>query len=251
MLQPGPVPKYYQLAELLRQQITSGLLKSNEQLPTEDALSRQHQVSRGTVREAIRSLIAAGLIRREQGRGTFVNSPRPASTLFTLTSFNAEMRRQNRYPTTQVLTAEVIPASAAVAAQLALAEAAPVIHLVRLRLANNQPVIYETRFLAQELCPTLLNEDLINSSIHHLLVQKHQIPLVKMAHTVEIRPLSGQNAHRLAAHEGETAFFVDRLTYTHQGARQIPAVWFQAIYREHSYNLQAQVQAEDVLEPSL
>ncbi len=59
----------------------------------------QFKASRGTVREAIRLLVDEGLLRREQGRGTFVNALQ-RSGMFTLTSFDDEMLRQNRMPST-------------------------------------------------------------------------------------------------------------------------------------------------------
>jgi GntR family transcriptional regulator len=232
-------PKYHRLAELIRQQITNGDLAPGDQLPTEDALRQTYQVSRGTVREAVRVLIDEGLIRREQGRGTFVNQPQPASTLFTLTSFDDEMRRQNRFSTTRVLATEIVPAGPELAGRLALPAGEPVIHIARLRLADNQPIVFETRHLAQSLCPNLLNENLTTDSIHGLLVRKYNIPLVKMTHTVEIRQLTAGQAQQLQSQSGRSAFFVDRLTFTIKDGAQIPAVWYQAIHREDSYHISA------------
>ena len=237
-----PLPKYYQIAEGLREKITTGELKPNDQIPTEELLCQQYKVSRGTVQQAIRQLVRDGLIRRERGRGTFVNLlTKPESTFFTLTSFAQDMQRQGRIPTTQLLIAEQIPASYDVAERLQLPIGEPVLHIVRLRLANNQPVAYETRYLAQVLCPTLLEHDLEKESIHWLLVSHYQIPLVRMTHTVEIQALTPSQADLLQVQAGTRAFFVDRLTYTTNQEEKIPAVWFQAIYRQDNYDLQAQV----------
>lgn len=238
-LNSGPIPKYYQLADILRRQITSGKLLPNQQLPGEESLSKTHNVSRGTVRQATGLLLDEGLLRREQGRGTFVASAQPETTFFTLTSFDEDMRRQNRQSSTQLLTLEVVPATANVAANLALNAGEPIIHIARLRLADAQPVVYETRYLAQSLCPGLANENLETDSVHHLLVNKYQIPLVKMTQTVEIGQLSTGQANLLQASPGASAFFVDRLTYTLRDGNQTPAVWFKAVYREDNYDVKA------------
>jgi GntR family transcriptional regulator len=231
------------LAEILRRQISEGVLNPGDQLPTEDALCQAHNVSRGTVREAVRVLVNDGLIRREQGRGTFVAAPQqPSPTFFTLSSFEEDMRHQERQPSSQVLTAEVIPATSDIATRLEIPVDEPVIHIVRLQLADGQPVIHETRFLAQTLCPDLLNDDLETASIHWLLVHKHGVPLVRMTHTVEAGALSSSQAKLLQAAPGATAFFVDRLTYTEKNGQKIPAVWYQAIYREDNYYFHAQSQ---------
>ena len=239
----APIPKYYRLAERLRQQIKAGTLQPGDQLPTEDQLCETYQLSRGTVRQAIRSLVDAGLIRREQGRGTFVTTPPPTSTLFTLTNFNDEVQRQNRIPTTRLLTTNLTPATPELAERLHLTVGDSVIHIVRLRLIDGQPAVHEIRYLAQTLCPTLLTEDLVNDSIHGLLVHKYQIPLLKMTHTVEIRSLSSSQSQLLQTHPETPAFFVDRLTYTTRDDRQIPAVWFQGIYLKDSYQIQATMQS--------
>ncbi|MEO2106920.1 MAG: GntR family transcriptional regulator [Actinomycetota bacterium] len=65
---------YLQLADVLREDISSGRLKPGERLPSESALISRHQVSRGTAREAIGTLRSEGLVVVEHGRGAFVRS---------------------------------------------------------------------------------------------------------------------------------------------------------------------------------
>lgn len=243
VLDTSPIPKYYQLAEMIRQQITEGVLQPGDQLPAEEILSQTHSVSRGTVREAIRILAKDGLLRREQGRGTFVARPKaPEATFFTLSSFDEDMQHQNRQPSSQVLHADVISAPPEVAERLKINENEPTLRIVRLQLADGQPVVHETRYLAQSLCPGLFSEDLESNSIHWLLIKKYNIPLVRMTHTVEAGSLSKAQSELLQAEPGATAFFVDRLTYTEKNGLKIPAVWFRAVYREDNYHIQAHSQ---------
>jgi GntR family transcriptional regulator len=65
-------PMYQQIAEDLRKQIESGTLARGSQLPTELALREQYDASRNTVRDAIKRLIAQGLVETRPGQGTFV-----------------------------------------------------------------------------------------------------------------------------------------------------------------------------------
>ncbi|MBA0052736.1 FadR family transcriptional regulator [Streptomyces sp. AJS327] len=58
----------------LRRQLAAGTWEVGERVPTEHALSEQLQVSRNTVREAVRVLVHAGMLRSRQGEGTFVVS---------------------------------------------------------------------------------------------------------------------------------------------------------------------------------
>ncbi len=159
----APTPKYHQLAETLREQIRAGRLVPGDQVPSEPALCETYALSRGTVRQALQVLVNEGLLRRDQGRGTFVAEPAGRSQYFSLSSFADEMRRQHRAPSTRLLISELIPASPTVSQRLAIEPATPVFHIKRLRLADGQPVAIETRYLAQSLCPGLLDEDLENS----------------------------------------------------------------------------------------
>ncbi len=67
-----------QIAQQIEASITDGSLKADEKLPTEEALAKQFEVSRPTIREALKRLAAKSLIRSRRGPsgGTFVNLPR-------------------------------------------------------------------------------------------------------------------------------------------------------------------------------
>ncbi len=62
------------VVEALRSQLAAGEWKVGARIPTEHALAEQLQVGRNTVREAIRVLVHAGMLRSRQGEGTFVVS---------------------------------------------------------------------------------------------------------------------------------------------------------------------------------
>jgi GntR family transcriptional regulator len=67
------IPKYVQLIEIIKDEIQQQVLTPDQQLPNEDDIALHHGMSRGTVRKAISELQRMGLVRKEQGRGTFIN----------------------------------------------------------------------------------------------------------------------------------------------------------------------------------
>lgn len=236
-------PKYFVLSQHLRQQIVNGELRPETQLPTEEALAKTFTVSRGTVRKAIDLLESQRLVRREQGRGTFVADPiKDRLVGFSLSNFAQEMQQQRR-PSTQVLRQEVVPASAEVAARLDVAVGELVITICRLRLADNQPILYEERFLRETLCPSLATEDVENQSIHWLLVHKYKVPLVRVTHTVEMRPAEPQVANLLQIPAESRVFAVDRLTYTLVEGGVKTAVYYRARCRGDEMQFRTQFNA--------
>ncbi|WP_407287231.1 FadR/GntR family transcriptional regulator [Streptomyces sp. BP-8] len=62
------------VVEALRSQLTAGEWQIGDRIPTEHTLAEQLQVGRNTVREAVRVLVHAGMLRSRQGEGTFVVS---------------------------------------------------------------------------------------------------------------------------------------------------------------------------------
>jgi GntR family transcriptional regulator len=65
-------PIYLQIAEDLRRQIDSGILKGGSKLPTENELREKYSASRNTVRDAIQRLTEMHLVEPKPGAGTFV-----------------------------------------------------------------------------------------------------------------------------------------------------------------------------------
>ncbi len=75
----SPIPRYLQIADLMRQRIARGQWAQGDKLPSLEALVEQFGVSRVTVRQAIELLSRDGLVSPQQGRGTFVTG-RPPDT---------------------------------------------------------------------------------------------------------------------------------------------------------------------------
>ena len=73
----SPVPLYIQVAEVLRSRIRNGQWQAGQKIATLDVLEREFQVARITVRQAVDLLQVEGLLRSEQGRGTFVSDMLP------------------------------------------------------------------------------------------------------------------------------------------------------------------------------
>ena len=72
-------PLYHQVRLVLQESIANGVYRAGDLLPTEDELCRQFDVSKTTVKSALKKLAEEGLVSRQQGRGTFVARRLPRS----------------------------------------------------------------------------------------------------------------------------------------------------------------------------
>jgi GntR family transcriptional regulator len=143
----NPLPLYYQLKEVLKQQIRSGHLAPHTAIPSEPALITSYHVSRATVRQALSELVQEGLLYRQHGKGTFVCEPRVQQTMSALTSLTEEIQRRGKRPGGFLLVSELSRGSQIIREQLALTDIEQVIRLERLRTADEVPIAYEIDYL--------------------------------------------------------------------------------------------------------
>lgn len=142
---PG-VAIWRQIADTLAADISAAAFKSGEKLPTEANLSQRFQVNRHTVRRAIAALVEQGIVRVEQGRGTFVAEDVVEYTVGERPRFTETMSAQRRTPGGRLLRAMTLPADETVAAGLKIRRGMQVIMLERLAEADGRPISIGTHY---------------------------------------------------------------------------------------------------------
>lgn len=144
-------PSYRAVAEELRARIKAAAAGEAVRLPTEAELTRQHRVSRGTIRRAYADLVAEGLVQRAPGRGTFSVPPAPYRR-----SFNSvdELLALSEDTTLELVsplrTVGDLEASEALGLQFD-----EVLHLAYRRCHELQPFCFTEVFLPPRLLPHL------------------------------------------------------------------------------------------------
>lgn len=135
------VALWRQIADKIRHGIAAGDFPSEGRLPPETELAVLFGVNRHTVRAAIAALVSEGVLRAEQGRGTFVEARRRLSYPITArTRFSEGLRGQARERRGHLLDKAVEPAAQAVADALALPPGTPVLRLETMSEADGRPV---------------------------------------------------------------------------------------------------------------
>lgn len=127
---------------------------TGERIPSEHSLMDLFDVSRGTVRKAIKTLVDEGLLQQEHGRGTFVSEPHIAhpggDRPF---SFAASLQQQGITFETEVLSRERIGATPEVAEHLQIKEGDPVLKLRRVRRAGGKAIMVLDSWTPLNVCP--------------------------------------------------------------------------------------------------
>lgn len=141
-----------QIQDDIERRIAEGLVKPGDRLPTEHAFARQFGVNRHTVRQAIGALVDRGLLRVEQGRGTFVREPVIDYPLSTRTRFSEIIHGHNRRPAGFLLSQDECQAEPEVTAALALGPGAKVIRLEIAGEVDGQRVYVSTAHYPRARC---------------------------------------------------------------------------------------------------
>ncbi|SDH73235.1 phosphonate metabolism transcriptional regulator PhnF [Roseospirillum parvum] len=123
------VALWRQIQSALGQVISEGKVAPGQRLPTELELASRFGVNRHTVRRAMAGLEDEGLIRVEQGRGTFVHEPVLDYHVGARTRYSENLNRRGWRATREFRGWREIAADAALASGLELKVGAPVLHV--------------------------------------------------------------------------------------------------------------------------
>jgi len=164
----GNKPMYRQIADALREKISAGELKPGDALPTESSLQEAFNVSRVTVRQALKLLTEEHIVESIQGSGTYVKEERVNYDIYQLTGFYEKLADRNVDTHSEVSIFEVLKADAKLAEKLNLSHDDKVWHIKRVRFIKQKPVNLEETWMPLALFPDLTWEVMENSKYHYV-----------------------------------------------------------------------------------
>ena len=240
----SPLPRYYQLKEIMREKIRAGEWKHGDLIPSERELGEQYGISRMTARQAITELVNEGLFYREQGKGTFVSRHKITQQLIRLTGFTEDIKARGQRPGTKVLAVRMQPADETTAERLRIKPGQPLVYLQRLRLADNEPLAIEISQISFIGCEQLIEEDLEHNSLYHLLESKYGMPPLEAEQELEAGLISEEEAPLLKVPVSSPALFTRRITYTE---RNQPLEYARATYCGNKYIFYTNLRREQLM----
>lgn len=234
MIDPyAALPKYFQLASIIKQKIDEGEWQARSPIPSERQLEVLYGVSRTTTREAIDNLVRQGYLYREHGRGTFVSPPKLQKGLMELTSFSEDLLKRGIRPGQIIRDISTMIPPLTILQKLELPSGTPVLRLERIRLGNDIPIGLQTSYLALAEGQTITVADLQEfGSLYRILQEKFLIIPSEADETLEVTVATPEEAALLQIKNGAPLLLSERVLFA-QNRR--PVEYVKILYRGDRY----------------
>jgi GntR family transcriptional regulator len=205
----NPLPLWAQLRGDLRDRLAAGEFADG--FPGEMALRDEYRVSRNTVREALRTLRAEGVVTAERGRAPRVLEPaeiqQPLGALYSLFA-SVEAAGQEQRSVVRTLDRR---ADGVVAERLGLEASVPLVYLERLRLAGPEPLAVDRVWLAADVAAPLLAVDFTHTSVYGELAARAGVRVEAGTETIHATVPSKADCALLHCPRGAGTFVIERL----------------------------------------
>ena len=207
-------PLYHQMMQRIIADIEKGVYPVGSRIPPEHELEQQYQVSRVTVRRALAELTEKGLLERKQGKGTFVSVPHVQQNLKSLHSFHDACRRNGRTPGTRVIRVCETAADETDLEELNLKEGSRVLEILRVRLADGEPVVLEKNHFS--MAYTYLEEEDLSGSLYALLREYGTEP-AQAVHDISLGFADAEDAEQLGIPAGSPLIRLHETVFDQRG----------------------------------
>ncbi len=217
-------PAYVQLANILRRQISEGLFRPGDQLPSEAQLCRRYEVSPMTVRRSINLLAAQDVVSTAQGRGTFVKALELSAASFDLQELQ-ELFRQGAGTHIKLLDVGIVPADALTARKLNINVGENTIYIRRLLTKDEEAIFYHREYLIYDPKLPIVEAEMDVTSLQGLFANVDSALLKRGELTVKAALMTEEEADILQIPVPAAAFCLEHIFYDFDD-HPISAGWF-------------------------
>lgn len=234
----SPLPKYELVRSLLQAQLQRESLPGAK-LPSELELCRFFGVSRMTIQQALSRLEKAGVVRREQGRGTFYLGEGARTTRITLAGLLGSVMQHPELEYARVIQKGTVPAPPRVADQLRIQPHTRVVNVERVGIINTEPILLIRAWLPYEIGVKLLEDDEDlgqQKTLISILQEKYGIEVGSVVQTIAATLADPSLAPQLGVDVGSALLEVERTYYDSTGR---PVNLSIACYRSDRYRFEA------------
>jgi len=212
----SPLPLYYQLKQIILDELKAGTLKTNDRLPPEAEFCSMYELSRTTVRQAISELMTSGHLFKKKNRGVFVAAPRAKiDSLYATHYYNEEAKTAGFKASCKINTMEFIPASEEVSKALQIKPGDEVIYIEKLCYANDTIVCVNDYYFVSPLCMCVMDKEAYcRHSAYELLNQHAETKIGRIAKTITAYNASPEEAKLFNIAIGSALILADDIGYS-------------------------------------
>ena len=223
-----------QLHDLLIDMLRDEQYTAGSSLPSEFELAERFSVSRATIREALKGLVQEGLLDCRHGKGYFVLSReavihKPITQWQSVTDLMADMG----YPVAnRVLRAREESPTPQVRRALQL-EGQTVVHLERVRISRDEPLIYSVDIFPRAFISGLLQEQDWSGSLINLFDERWQVQIVSSRARIRAATLSAQLCAEIGVPAHTAWLYMEQVNVTKDGR---PVLFSQDYHRGENFD---------------
>ncbi|MCT4565840.1 MAG: GntR family transcriptional regulator [Maledivibacter sp.] len=204
---------YYQLMDIIIEDIETGKLKENDKLLSERELCDQYDISRATVRQAIQELEKDDYVYKLHGKGTFVSPKRFQQNLLKFYSFTEEMKKKGKKPSSVVIDFKIVCVDEKIAKKINLNEGDMLYEFTRLRLADQTPMMLETTYVPYDRFPGIKRFDLENEPMYDIFTKRFNAVFTRAEETFHVALIRDNEAELLKIPKDAPSLLIERITY--------------------------------------
>lgn len=230
-------PAYQQLANILRRQISEGLFRPGDLLPSEAQLVRRYGISPMTVRRSINLLSDEGVVSTEQGRGTFVKALELSAAIFDLQDLQ-DLLSNGSVTDVKLLDVRIVSADERIARKLDIAPGAATIYIRRLFKQAGQPVFYHRAYLVYDPSRPIVEAEMDVTSLRGLFTHNTNTLLKRGTLTIDAALMNAEEADLLQSSLPAAAFYLEHLFFDFNDR---PVSWGWFIFRSDQLHFTTQV----------
>ncbi|MBX6765334.1 MAG: GntR family transcriptional regulator [Rubrobacteraceae bacterium] len=213
----SPTPLYRQIEEVIRDLINSGHWPRHYKLKAEDELALEFGVSRGTVRQALQSLVEEGLLTQIQGKGTFVAaSTRDLPLAQRLVTMHEVLAATGEEFTTEVLNREVVQGDENIRTLLSLPSEGKLLYLRRRLVVEKEPIVVMENHVPLALCPKLTEIDFSRVPLFEAIEKDCGLE-IGWGQRNFAAMVAGEKAGLLDADPNEPVLYLEQISYLTDG----------------------------------
>ena len=228
-------PVYYQLADLIHQQILDGQIKPGEKIPPEVLLAKTYHVSPMTVRRAINLLAAQDIVKTAKGKGTYVKEVRLGNAAFYLKDI---IPYDPQNITIKVIGNDFVLADKKLSHKLDIKKGQKVIYIQQLISLESRPAFYHRAYLIRDPFRPIVEAELDVVS-HTGIFQGSRNQLIRSGDlNLESCILDSKEMNLLQIHEPIAGYRLEHTFYDFNGQ---PLSWGWFVCSNKQVKMQAQV----------